>query len=157
MVKNFLPSPGKRDTSRNYIVIHNDGGNLGPNTTRRILRIRGLAYHYFIGRDGVIHQFMPLQSIAEHAGASRWNTITDWNKFSIGVCLQGKDNTEYTNLQYESLKKLVNYINIRYPDSKEKPVLTHAEIAYPRNRKSDPGKNFDLRRIYHDTTNHTGR
>lgn len=157
VVKNFLPSAGKRDTTQNYIVIHNDGGNFGASFTRRVLRIRGLAYHYFISRDGTIHQFMDLKNIAEHAGTSRWNGLTGWNKFSIGICLQGRDNMTYTNQQYESLKKLMTYINIRYPDSKEKPILTHATIAYPRFRKSDPGINFELWRIHHDTTYIPGR
>lgn len=150
--KNFLPSPGKRDTTQNYIVIHNDGANFSATMTRRVLRIRGLAYHYFIARDGTIHQFMDLKNIAEHAGISRWNELTGWNKFSIGVCLQGRDNMLYTTQQYESLKKLVKYINVRYPDSKEKPILTHADIAYPRFRKSDPGINFELWRLHNDTT-----
>lgn len=100
---------------------------------------------------------MSLQNVAEHAGPSKWNNLREWNKFSIGVCLQGRDDMTYTNKQYESLKKLIEYINIRYPDSKDKPILTHSEIAYPRKRKSDPGIHFDLRRLYHDTTHITGR
>jgi len=152
VVKNFLPSEGKRDTTKNFVVIHSDGGNLSAKLTRRVLRIRGLAYHYFIDRKGVIHQFMPLHLKAEHAGNSEWGDLKKWNDFSIGVCLQGNNFLKYTNEQYESLKKLLHYINVRYPDSKTRPVLTHAEIAYPRNRKSDPGEHFDLRRLYNDTT-----
>ena len=125
--------------------------------TRRVLRIRGLAYHYFISRDGTIHQFMDLKNIAEHAGSSRWEGLTGWNKFSIGICLQGRDNMTYTIQQYASLKSLVEYINVRYPDSKQKPILTHATIAYPRFRKSDPGINFELWRLHHDTTYIPGR
>lgn len=153
--KSFLSGKIKRDTTQNYVVVHNDGGNLNASATRLVLRVRRLAYHYFIARDGTITQFMDLKYVAKHAGNSRWNGITNWNKFSIGVCLQGKDGMIYTDQQYASLKNLVNYINIRYPDSKTKPILGHQDVAFPHGRKSDPGEHFDLWRIYDDTTNLT--
>jgi AmpD protein len=119
-----------------------------------VLSARRLAYHYFIGRDGTITQFVDLRYVAPHAGVTQWNGITNWNDFSIGVCLQGADWMSYTNEQYASLKKLVNYINMRYPDSREKPLLGHRDIASPAGRKSDPGEHFDFRRIYDDVTDH---
>ena len=150
--KNFLSSKIKRDTTRNYIVVHNDGGNLNAATTRLVLRARRLAYHYFIARDGTITQFMDLKYVAKHAGETKWQGITGWNAFSIGVCLQGKDKLQYTNEQYASLQKVVEYINIKYPDSKTKPILGHQDIAFPHGRKSDPGEHFELWRIYNDTS-----
>jgi N-acetyl-anhydromuramyl-L-alanine amidase AmpD len=153
--KNFLSSKIKRDTTQNYIVVHNDGGNLSASATRIVLRMRRLAYHYFIARDGTITQFMDLKYVAKHAGISNWNGLTGWNAFSIGVCLQGRDGLNYTEKQYASLKNLVQYINIRYPDSKTKPILGHQDIAFPSGRKSDPGEHFELWRLYNDTTNIT--
>ena len=148
-----MSSKTPRDTTQNYIVIHNDGNNLNATSTRLVLRMRGLSYHYFIARDGTITQFMDLKYVAEHAGISRWNGITGWNAFSIGVCLQGTDKSKYTDKQYASLKNLVHYINMRYPDSKTKKILGHQDIAFPRGRKSDPGKHFESWRIYNDSTN----
>lgn len=142
-----MPGNVIRDTTRNYIVIHNDGANLNARSTRYVLQRRRLAYHYFIGRDGKIYQWKDLKHIALHAGKSEWNGITKWNDFSIGICLQGTNMFEYTDEQYESLTKLIQYINIRYPDSKEKPILRHSDVAYPQKRKKDPGIHFDLRRI----------
>jgi len=150
-----LPVTTHRDTTRNYIVIHNDGGNLGPKATRLILRARKLSYHYFIARDGKIYQFMDLQYVANHAGVSAWQNITGWNAFSIGVCLQGTSYANYTEKQYASLKKLVQYINTRYPDSKTKPILGHEDIAFPYGRKNDPSEHFNLWRILNDTTHNT--
>lgn len=152
VTKNFLPGKIPRDTTRNYIVLHNDGGNLNASSTRLVLRTRRLAYHYFIQRDGSIHQFMDLRYIAKHAGITSWNGISGWNNFSIGIALQGVNFMEYTCNQYKSLKKLLDYINLRYPDSNNYPILTHAEIAWPRGRKHDPGPNFDLRRLNHDVS-----
>jgi N-acetyl-anhydromuramyl-L-alanine amidase AmpD len=154
-VKNFLPGKIQRDTTKNYIVIHNDGAGLNASTTRRILQRRRLAYHYFISRDGTIHQWKDLRYQAFHAGVSLYDGIRNWNHFSIGICLQGNNLLSYTDEQYKALTMLVNYINIRYPDSKEKPILGHSDIAYPKKRKKDPGEQFQLWRIYNDTTNHT--
>ena len=157
VTKNFLPGKTLRDTTRNYIVIHNDGASLNANTTRAILRRRKLSYHYFIARNGVIYQWKDLKHKALHAGISNWNGINDWNTFSIGVCLQGTNFLPYTEKQYQALKLLVTYINFRYPDSKDKPILGHSDVAYPKTRKKDPGETFELWRIYNDITNDTSR
>lgn len=148
VIKNFLPGKTLRDTTRNYIVIHNDGAGLNALSTRYVLQRRRLAYHYFIGRDGVIHQWKDLKYVALHAGKSLWNGISGWNDFSIGICLQGTNILGYTDEQYQALTLLKNYINMRYPDSRDKPILGHSDIAYPKNRKKDPGENFQLWRLY---------
>ena len=154
--KNFLPVKKiLRDTTNNYIVIHNDGASLNASATRLVLRMRRLAYHYFIGRDGKITQFVDLRYEAPHAGVSSWHGIDNWNGFSIGICLQGTDWTDYTNKQYESLKKLVHYINIRYPDSRDKPILGHQDVAFPEGRKTDPGEHFEKWRLYDDLAHNT--
>jgi AmpD protein len=152
VIKNFLPSKAPRDTTKNYIVVHNDGGNLNATATRLVLRTRRLAYHYFIEDDGTIHQFMDLRHQAKHAGVSRWNNLFNWNTFSIGIALQGTNFTKYTCNQYQSLKILLSYIKLRYPDSVDKPLLGHEDIAWPRGRKHDPGKHFELWRLEHDIT-----
>lgn len=152
VVKNYFPGKTLRDTTKNYVVIHNDGGNLNAHATRLVLRARRLAYHYFIEDDGTIHQFMDLRYVAKHAGNSRWGGLFNWNTFSIGVALQGASFTEYTCKQYESLKNLLSYIRLRYPDNVDKPLLGHEDIAWPRGRKHDPGKNFEPWRLEHDIT-----
>jgi N-acetyl-anhydromuramyl-L-alanine amidase AmpD len=152
VIKHYLSGTLFRDTTKNYIVIHNDGANLNARSTRNILAVRKLSYHYFIERDGTIHQFMDLRYIAKHAGDSRWSGLFNWNTFSIGIALQGANYTQYTCNQYKSLKNLLNYIKLRYPDTVDKPVLGHDDIAWPRGRKHDPGKNFDTRRLENDIT-----
>lgn len=148
VVKNFLPGTTLRDTTRNYIVIHNDGAGLSATATRNLLFRRRLSYHYFISRDGTIHQWKNLQHKALHAGVSLYDGVKDWNAFSIGVCLQGTNFLNYTDEQYQALILLKNYINMRYPDSRDKPILGHSDIAYPKKRKKDPGEHFQLWRLY---------
>ena len=145
--KKLLPGKQLRDTTKNYIVIHNDGGNLNAVSTRLVLRLRGLSYHYFITKSGNLYQFKDLKYTASHAGKSKYLDLRDWNKFSIGICLQGSDVTNYTKEQYETLNKLVTYLHSRYPDSMDKPIVSHADIAYPYGRKTDPGKHFDFTKI----------
>ena len=156
IVMRLLPKTEPRDTTQNYIVIHNDGANLTAEATRLILRLRRLSYHYFIGRDGQIYQFMNISYVAKHAGISQWHGhvtsmdapyLYNWNAFSIGICLQGTDKTRYTEKQYVSLNKLINYLYRRYPDSQYKPILMHAKVAIPYGRKTDPGIFFDTTKL----------
>ena len=146
-----LPSKTIRDTTNNLIVIHNDGASMDVRTTHEVLRRRRLAYHYFIAKDGRIYQFVDPKYVAKHAGISWFDGRPSWNNFSISICLQGRNTTPYTDKQYESLQSLVNKLHQRYPDSKGKPLYTHAQIAFPFGRKKDPGDLFDVTRIKVDS------
>lgn len=141
-----LPASQLRDTTRNFIVIHNDGGNMTARQTHGILRRRGLSYHYFIDRYGKIYEFVNPMYIANHAGISFYDMFTRWNKFSIGVCLQGMNGLMYTDSQYASLQLLVNQLKNRYTNIGN-TLYTHSQIAFPWGRKDDPGETFDMSRI----------
>jgi N-acetyl-anhydromuramyl-L-alanine amidase AmpD len=133
-----------RDTTRNYIVIHNDGANMNAYETRRVLLRRRLAYHYFIERTGKVYQYVDPRYIASHAGNTLYGGFSRWNDFSIGVCLQGRNGATYTDKQYESLQLLINRLQQRYSIP---GIVSHSEIAFPQGRKHDPGETFDLTRI----------
>lgn len=146
-----LPPRGLRDSTQNYIVIHNDGASMDARTTHKVLRRRRLSYHYFISRDGKVYEFVNPKYIARHAGISFFDGIKFWNDFSIGICLQGRNGKEYNDKQYESLSRLVQQLYTRYPDSKTRPILTHAQVAFPFGRKKDPGETFDISKIKTDS------
>ena len=146
-----LTPRGIRDSTQNYIVIHNDGANMDVRTTHNVLRRRRLSYHYFVARSGKVYEFVNPKYIARHAGVSYYEGIKFWNDFSVGICLQGKNGMQYSDQQYESLKKLVQQLHDRYPDSKFKPILTHAQVAFPFGRKKDPGETFDISKIQLDS------
>lgn len=145
-----LPANTLRDTTRNFIVIHNDGSNMTAIQTRNVLRRRRLAYHYFIDRNGRIYQYVDPRYVAKHAGVSLKDGILSWNDFSIGICLQGMNGLVYTDNQYESLQLLVNQLKFRYNNIGHQ-LYTHSEIAFPWGRKHDPGETFDMSRIVIDT------
>lgn len=138
-----------RDTTRNFIVIHNDGGNLSATQTRNVLRRRGLAYHYFVDRQGKIYEYVNPRYRASHAGTSFADGMWKWNDFSIGICLQGLDGVMYTDAQYRSLQLLIHRLENQY--RLQPRIYTHSEIAFPWGRKSDPSETFDMSRIVIDT------
>jgi len=146
-----LPARGIRDSTQNYIVLHNDGSNMTARQTHGVLSSRGLSYHYFVARDGNIYEYVNPKYIARHTGVSFHKGMLNWNNFSIGICLQGMNGLIYSNQQYESLGRLIQQLHNRYPDSKSRPILTHAEVAFPPGRKKDPGETFDLTKIKLDS------
>ena len=99
---------------------------------------------------------MDVKNIANHAGLSAWDGESMLNSISIGICLQGTDVTEYNDKQYASLSKLIDYIHQRFPDSRNKQLLTHAEVAIPHGRKTDPGFFFDTTKLILKDTSKEG-
>jgi N-acetyl-anhydromuramoyl-L-alanine amidase len=98
--------------------------------------------HFLIRRDGELIQFVPCHSRAWHAGISTWRGRERCNDFSIGVELEGADETPYTDAQYLTLANLYCALSRQYPI---KEIVGHSDIA-PQ-RKSDPGPHFDWARL----------
>ncbi len=110
--------------------------------------IRGLevSAHLLIRRDGEVVQFVPFNESAWHAGESRFHGRTRCNDFSIGVELEGEDETPYEDVQYETLIAVINAIKRAYPKIANRNIAGHSDIAP--GRKSDPGPAFDWLRLY---------
>jgi AmpD protein len=98
--------------------------------------------HFLIRRDGELVQFVGCNDRAWHAGASRWRGRDRCNDFSIGVELEGADDTPYAYRQYAMLARLTKALARRYPI---REVAGHSDIAP--GRKSDPGPAFDWARL----------
>jgi N-acetyl-anhydromuramyl-L-alanine amidase AmpD len=150
ITKLSLPAKTMRDTTRNFIVIHNDGSNMSAIQTRRVLQRRRLSYHYFIDKHGKIYQYVDPRYVAKHAGISFTDGLWNWNDFSIGICLQGMNGLVYTDAQYKSLQIMVDYLKTRYHHIGNQ-LYTHSGVAFPWGRKDDPGETFDVSRITIDT------
>ena len=104
--------------------------------------------HFFIRRDGMIVQFVPVTMRAWHAGVSRCLGRTDVNDFSIGIELEGTDEQAFEELQYRSLAKLNRSLMIAFPALSGEHFFGPSEIAP--DRKSDPGPHFDWPRCRRD-------
>ena len=98
--------------------------------------------HFVIDRLGNLVQYVSTDNSAWHAGDSVWNGRTNCNDFSIGIELEGSDNIQYTNPQYEKLNELIDCLTKKYPI---KDIVGHSDIAP--NRKTDPGVAFQWNKI----------
>ena len=109
--------------------------------------------HVFIRRDGSLIQFVPFSRRAWHAGASCYRDREDCNDFSIGIELEGEDETPYTESQYEVLVKTIAALQATYTNLCARRSAGHCDVAP--NRKSDPGPAFDWLRLYDGLSNST--
>ena len=109
--------------------------------------IKGLraSAHALIRRDGQIAQYVPFAKRAWHAGKSEYGGRSGCNDFSIGVELEGTDNTPYTDAQYQQLVALTAALLAAYSSMSEDAIVGHSDIAP--GRKTDPGPSFDWARF----------
>jgi AmpD protein len=107
-------------------------------------RLRGLrvSSHFLVRRDGTPIQFVSCLARAWHAGESVWAGRQRCNDFSIGIELEGTDDTPFEDAQYMTLAALAAAIHRRYPIA---DVVGHSDIAP--GRKTDPGPCFDWPRF----------
>ncbi len=94
--------------------------------------------HFFIRRDGELIQFVPLTARAWHAGVSNWQGRERCNDFSVGIELEGDDNTPFEHAQYQTLRQLLQDLQANLPI---RAVTSHSHIAP--GRKTDPGPCFE--------------
>ena len=101
--------------------------------------------HFIINKDGEIIQMVDCEKRAWHAGVSSWKNKENINNNSIGIELVNNGNELFTEEQYTSLNQLIKNLKKKHPNMKEDLILGHEDIAP--NRKKDPGKLFDWKKI----------
>ncbi|WP_286271584.1 1,6-anhydro-N-acetylmuramyl-L-alanine amidase AmpD [Thalassotalea hakodatensis] len=99
--------------------------------------------HCLIRRDGHIIQYVSFDHRAWHAGVSEYQGKSKCNDFSIGIELEGTDNTPYTDEQYLRLAELTKVLKSNYQRINAN-ITGHCDIAPE--RKTDPGPAFDWQR-----------
>ena len=97
--------------------------------------------HVLIHRDGKVQQFVPFHQRAWHAGQSCYQGRETCNDFSIGIELEGTDDSDFEDSQYQQLAELINALTISYPNINKQRLTGHSDIAP--GRKTDPGTGFD--------------
>lgn len=97
--------------------------------------------HLLIERDGSLTQFVPFNMRAWHAGLSSYQGRENCNDFSIGIELEGTDDTAFTEAQYHQLARVTRALLKCYPEIKIDRITGHQDIAP--GRKTDPGEYFD--------------
>jgi AmpD protein len=101
--------------------------------------------HALVRRDGSVTQYVPFGQRAWHAGVSAFQGRGGCNDFSIGIELEGTDDTPYEDAQYRALAALARSLLGTYPSLSADRIVGHSDIAP--GRKSDPGLSFDWPRL----------
>ncbi|RLK51526.1 AmpD protein [Alkalispirillum mobile] len=109
-----------------------------------IHRLR-VSSHLLIRRDGALVQYVPLHRRAWHAGRSVLAGRERCNDFSVGIELEGTDETPYTDAQYQVLGPLCQTLMASFPGITPERVVGHSDVAP--GRKTDPGPLFDWARL----------
>jgi AmpD protein len=102
--------------------------------------------HVLIRRDGEPVQYVPFQERAWHAGASSYQGRERCNDFSVGIELEGADETPYEPAQYRVLSSVILTLCAAYPTLSLSRIEGHSDIAP--GRKTDPGPAFDWQRLH---------
>ena len=98
--------------------------------------------HFLVRRDGALNQFVPLQRRAWHAGVSNWRGRGRCNDYSVGIELEGTDDSDFGAAQYGCLSRLIRNLQRVLP---LREIAGHSDIAP--GRKTDPGVRFDWPRM----------
>ncbi|MCM8594168.1 1,6-anhydro-N-acetylmuramyl-L-alanine amidase AmpD [Accumulibacter sp.] len=98
--------------------------------------------HFLIARDGSLIQLVSCLERAWHAGVSSWNGQARCNDFSLGIEVEGCDDTPFDDRQYASLSGLIDALRRSYPI---RAIVGHSDVAP--GRKTDPGPRFDWQRL----------
>ena len=122
-------------------------GNLPADAHPFFREIAGapVSAHVLVRRTGEIVQYVPFGKRAWHAGVSQYRGRSACNDFSIGIELEGTDEVEYTDLEYERLAALILALLATYPTLSRERIAAHGDIAP--GRKTDPGPAFDWERL----------
>ena len=142
-------SDRKKNKIVKYVVIHYTGMKTLKLAYQKLSeKTSNVSSHYLISRDGIIINILCPKFKAWHAGKSKWKNDVNINDYSIGIELENRGHdfgySNYSNKQYNSLKKLINFLKINF-FILDKDIIFHSDIAP--NRKNDPGEKFFIKRI----------
>lgn len=117
---------------------------LDPDAHPYFAGISGLrvSAHFLIRRDGELLQFVSCLKRAWHAGSSSFDGRENCNDFSIGIELEGCDDSPFDDAQYVQLVALIELLRTCFPIG---AVVGHSCISP--GRKTDPGPCFDWQRL----------
>lgn len=118
-------------TTTDRIILHHAAGNGTAESIHKYhvsLGWKGIAYHYYVRKDGTIYRGRPEDTVGGHTSG--------YNSRSIGVCAEGNFETDImSNAQRDAIRELVLDIRTRYPDTK---TIKHKDVG----ATACPGKNY---------------
>ncbi len=100
--------------------------------------------HYLVDRFGAVTRMVSEDMRAWHAGAGAWGGMDDVNSRSIGIELDNPGHHPFPEAQMRVLEDLLGGVLTRWSISPS-GVIAHSDMAP--DRKSDPGRRFDWKRL----------
>lgn len=129
----------------NFVIIHHTAQNSCDQTLQTFtLKRTQVSAHYVICRDGTVNHMLNDYLRAWHAGNSKWGNDTDINSSSIGIELDNNGFEPFSELQINSLLKLLAFIKKSYTIPTAN-FIGHADIAPT--RKNDPNVSFPWKQL----------
>ena len=128
------------------IIVHADASATASASVRWIRdKVSKVSYHTLVDRDGSIYRFVEPVRRAWHCGVSEFAGVGDVNDYSLGLCLSNKNDgiEPYTELQYQVGAAVAADWMRSFPSITLERIVSHADIALPKGRKTDPGPLFD--------------
>lgn len=103
--------------------------------------------HFIVGKEGRVVQMVRVERRAWHAGTSTLEGAPHVNDCSVGIEMVNLNDGHdpYPEAQIEAVAGILRFLRSRYaiPDAR---VVSHAAIALPPGRKSDPA-GFDFAKL----------
>ncbi len=132
-----------------YIVLHYTGMKSLKLAYKKLSDCKSnVSAHYLISRNGIIFNLLCPKYEAWHAGKSKWRSSIGINHNSIGIEIENKGHdfgyTYYSNKQYNSLRKLINFLKKSF-HILDQDIIFHSDVSP--NRKKDPGERFLIKKI----------
>jgi len=132
------------------IVLHADGSP-DERATRQWIQnpASQVSYHVEIERDGTLVRYVEDEERAWAVGVATWNGITDVNTISLSASFANRNDQHLpellTPVQRDTMRELVAFWRARFPSIEA--ITTHAAVARPAGRKTDPlfAPNFSLK------------
>ena len=136
---------GIRTYTRKLIVLHTSMGYDSLSWVQGGSAIFGspASCDFLIGRGGVIFQITKPRRFSYHTGRARWGNLQEYdgtlNRQAIGIELECAEQHGQilTDIQYIACAALMRAL-WDYHELDESAVTTHALIALPAGRKTDP-------------------
>jgi N-acetylmuramoyl-L-alanine amidase len=132
-------NPRPNNIMPSAIVLHADAANRVDESLDWCRRRESkVSYHILIGRTGNVFSLVHPELRAWHCGVSEMDGVKDVNDFAIGVCLSNRNNGEtYPTAQvFEGVRTCA--LLCRFYGIDPDRITTHALIALPAGRKTDP-------------------
>jgi N-acetylmuramoyl-L-alanine amidase len=142
-----MPSPNHsaRRSPVSAIVLHADASPRVESSLDWVRRAESrVSYHIMVGRNGKIFSVVHPDRKAWHAGVSRMGGVDHVNEFSVGVCLSNRnDGVETFPMTQQGAAADVCAVLCGVYNIDVSRITTHAIVARPVGRKSDP-RGLDL-------------